>query len=126
MRYVTIPDPIQLKHPRTKEDLPGDPKTFLDYAHDLWFNDPRVSESGPMKLRRWMKMVDKFEKFNKPGDVVVLDDTDWDRLKSIINEPKLVLPPLTMAQLLPFAIAVLDAPDEDPRPKTEEAEPAKE
>jgi hypothetical protein len=125
MRYITVPPHITLKNPRTKQPFEdkGSTKPFIDYAFEVWFNDPRASENGPAKLRRWMKMVDAFEKYCNPGDVVTLDDEDWTLLKTIIEAPKMSYPPLVAIQFDPFTVAVLEAPDTDPRKEPTTPEP---
>lgn len=117
MRYIIVPPTVILRNPRTKQPFEGEGvmKTFLDYAFEVWFNDPRVSKNGPVKLRRWMKMVDVFEKYCNPGDVVVLDEEDWKQLKVIVEQPEASFPPLIAYQFDAFSSAVLDAPDVDPR-----------
>lgn len=112
MRYVTIPSDITLKNPRTKE-LSKDTKSFVSYAYEVWFNDPKAN-TGPLKLRAWMKMVDAFDA-TKPGDVVELQETDYEALKAVVEAPGTVYPPLFAIQLDAFSAAVLDAPSKDPR-----------
>lgn len=125
MRYITIPETVRLKNPRTKADFEGNDssKSFIDYAFEVWFNDPRISEEGPVKLRRWMKMVDTFEKYCNPGDVLALDEEDWRLLKMIVEKPKVSYPPLIASQFDSYSVAILDAPDVDPRKESTAPEP---
>lgn len=114
MRYITIPHDIALVNVRTKAVLPEPPKNFLDVAYDLWFDDIDVNKGGPVQLRRWMKMVDAFA-VSKPGDVVVVDEAEWLKLKGIVENPKKAHPPLTGVQLMAFFEAILNAPETDPK-----------
>jgi hypothetical protein len=123
MRYVVIPKSISVFHPKTKEPLTEPDKSFIDFAHDVWFNDPRAAETGPVKLRRWMRVVEKFEKYCKPGDVVTLEDEDWRFLKTIVENPKIHYSPLVEGQLESFPFAIIDASDKEPT-KHDETQPS--
>lgn len=114
MRYVTIPEDINLVHPRTKEPS-SDKKTFIDVAYDIWFNDPKGNAEGPLGLRRWMKMVDAFDASHQPGSVVALEESDFAVLKSVVEKPTASYQPLIAIQMDAFAKAILDAPSKDPR-----------
>lgn len=124
MRYITVPAPIQLVQPRTKEPFKEEPKKFLDYAYEIWLNDTKGNSKGPLKLRRWMKMVDAFDASAEPGSIIALDDEDWSVLKEVVEEPKVAYPPLLACQLDAFAQAVLEASTKDPRESKSE-KPAK-
>lgn len=115
MKFVTIPGPVKLLNYKTKQPLPEPEKTFLDYAYDVWFNDPRVSKAGPAVLRQWMKMIDAFEAAKEPGSVAAIEDTPYGMLKGYIEAPEASYPPTLAAQCECFPSAVLGAPDKDPR-----------
>jgi len=115
MRYIVIPAPVQFINPRTKVAYTDPPKTFLDCAYDIWFNDVRASEAGPVALRRWMKMIDAFEAASEAGSVVALEDEDWKTLKEIVEHPKAAYPPLLAYQLDSFAAAILEATTKAPK-----------
>lgn len=121
-RYIVVPESISLRHPRTREVLADAPKSFIDYAYEVWFNDMSISEKGPVQLRLWMKMIDKFDKYSAAGCCVVLSSEEYAMLKAVVQAPKACYAPLVSAQLLPFVDAVLDAAEKDPRPPVAPAE----
>jgi len=117
MHYVQVPEAIQLKTPASQGgNAIGEPKKFLDWMLEVVLNDPRGVEGGPVKMRHWQKIIDKFEKYCNPGDVVVLEDEEFRKLKEIASAPQARHQGLVAVQLIPFFEAVTEAGEKDPRP----------
>jgi hypothetical protein len=121
MRYVQIPQPIQLRD--RFRGTTGDTVTFRDFALSLWLNDTRW-EKPKTNLARLMKVYPQFGR--EPGNWIELEDQDWAILKNIIDVPAahpsgepVLYAPLIHLQLLDFEKAVLEAPVEDPRQHAE-------
>lgn len=122
MHYVKIPEPIQLKAPQSQGggDLGDKPRDFLNWLFEVILNDPRGCEGGPVQMRRWAKVIDKFEKYgDKPGNVVMLEDNDHAKLVEIAKKPQVQHMAIVNVQLLPFFEAITEAANKDPRPKEE-------
>jgi hypothetical protein len=113
MRRVVIPATIGLVNPLTKERLPDAQwVSFHDYAYNTWFNHPSVQ--GAAAIARWgNNVVAKFDKAS-PGQGVLLEDADWQRLKEVVEAATNFYLPLIEYQLLPYREAVLGAATHDP------------
>ena|SRR6266404_6002328 len=119
MHYITVPESIMLKAPQSTGggNLSTEPRTFINWALEVILNDPRGCEGGPIQMRRWSKVIEKFEKYDKPGNVLVLEDEDHRKLTEIANNPGVKYTSITNVQLLPFFEAITEAAQKDPRPK---------
>lgn len=123
MKYFRVPNPIHARDPRTGEpmlEMQGEPprptpivKSLRDVAFELWLNDGRAVEGGRKAIKRWDKVCDAFDGA-EPGEVIALEDQDWEMLRKIIEAPKVMYGALLMRQMLPFIDAVLDARNEPP------------
>ena len=113
MRYLTIPGPIVVSPP---PGMQGGPESlsFKRFATAIWLNDDRAIAGGVLDVGRWAKVCAAI--LDTPeGGVAALEDADHAKLAEIVKVPSVRMPPLTMVALLPFARAVLDAPEKDPR-----------
>lgn len=115
MHYLTIPQDIVV---RDRVNGTTEKLSFLRYAEIIWLNDARW-EMPKTNLLRLVKVIAEFEK--KPGELVMLEDADWEIVKSIIDKPTMgqngpnLLVPLVQIQVGPtFEGVVLDASTEEP------------
>lgn len=117
MRYIERVPPIQLVDPIKKTPLENNPPiTMYNYAVNAWFSDPKLSEGGPAKLRRWQKVMEAFEEADKAdAKYIPLEDADCEMLQGHVKTSKgMVQFPMLEMQLLPFPEAVLNAKDKKP------------
>lgn len=116
MRTIVIPDDVKVLDDRTKQpETWTNPETgeksewfpFWFVARNRWLNDqagaPNMSE-----LRRWLKLVEAIET-SSPGDRVDVEDSEFEKLKKIVEADVGKVPPLSARQILPFFEAVLGA-----------------
>lgn len=92
--------------------------SFLRFATLCWLDDARAysnerGEGSIMKMRRWQKVIDKFEAA-KQGDWISLEDEDYAVLKKIVESPVRQFSTPAMLACMPYADAVLDAKNELP------------
>lgn len=94
--------------------------SFSRFSTFIWLDDARgYSDDKGMsvvKLRRWQKLIDKFEAA-KPGDWISLDDEDYDALRRIVENPQRGFQAgntQIMLACMPYVDAVLDAVTELP------------
>lgn len=116
IKYVTVPEPIMLHDPVTKEDLKDEkgetkPQKFSDFIGKLLFN-PMWAEN--YKNIKSAKAIDKA--FSNGSGVVQLAEEDWKKLKDLVENPKsgYGYHAAVMPQLLPFLDAIMDAKDSAP------------
>lgn len=96
-------------------------------------SDPTFSTKGYegtlQAMAIWQAMAGKV-----PGDVIEIDNSDWELLCEATKHPKVMNPntgqPIEAGydgvagpQLVPFAEAIVEAPKKDPRAKEEKAPP---
>ena len=129
MRYITIQTNAHPLHPYTKEKFPDAfGKPIKEVIHVEWIMDFVLSDarmmtgleeeqktvSQPVLLKRSIALVDRFLD-KKPGDVVIVDDEDWRRMKAIVDRPsRAYINALLAMQLVTFSEAIVDAPDTEP------------
>jgi len=135
MRYVTVPEPIKLYEP-----ISGKPFQVLDEKAEQPTLDQRragaqqiTKDDEPVDFYKWLKsFVLQDEKFNKgfsswemvsriqvafreatPGDVVAVDEGDWDLASDVAKEPtKTVYPTgLIACQYYSFIVAIAGTKD---------------
>lgn len=117
MFYVKIPEPVQIRTPASQgNSTVGDPKKFIDWLLEVVLNDPRGADGGPVKIRRWQKLIEKFEKYCNPGDIVTVEDEDMRLMRDIVKAPQVKYSGIVTVQLLSFFEALTEAPEKDPRP----------
>lgn len=126
MKHIQVPFEVVTVKPWATilEQLPDakpEAITFLRWATFMWLDDPRgfTSDTGAqsiIKMRRWQKVIDKFE-VAKPGQYISLDDDDYETLKKIVESPARVFQQnttqVTLSCLL-YVDAVLNAVSELP------------
>lgn len=118
IKYVTIPEPITLLEPTTKEPLKDEkgetkPQKFYDFVGKMLFN-PMWAES--YKNIKSAKAIDKAFEKAEPGAAVQLAEEDWKKLKDLVDNPKggYGYHAAVMPQLLPFLDAIIEAKEEKP------------
>lgn len=119
IKYVTIPEPIMLHDPVTKEELKDEkgvakPQTFSEFIGKLLFN-PMWAEN--YKNIKSAKAIDKA--FSVSNGVAQLAEEDWKKLKELVENPKggYGYHAAVMPQLLPFLDAIMEAKDSGPEEK---------
>ena len=119
IKYITIPEPITLVEPTTKEPLKDEkgetkPVAFSDFIGKLLFN-PMWAEN--YKSIKSAKAIDKA--FSAANGVVQLAEEDWKKLKDLVENPKqgYGYHAAVMPQLLPFLDAIVEAKDSAPEAK---------
>jgi hypothetical protein len=122
MKHFQVPQEVVLVKPwaailAQDPSAKPEPIPFLRWATFMWLDDTRAYMDGQtqsvMRLRRWQKVIDKFE-IAAPGEWVSLDDQDYATLRMIVEAPARVFQQNnTMIALacLPYTDAVLDAKD---------------
>jgi hypothetical protein len=121
MRYIARIPAIQLVDPIKKLPLESSPPiTMLNYAMNAWFSDPKLSEGGPAKLRRWQKVIEAFEEADKANaPFICVEDADCEMLQAYVKTSKgLIQYPMLEMQLLAFPEAVINAKDKKPEETT--------
>lgn len=121
MRYVIVPEPIQLRN--LVNGALGDLFPIKLYATNYWFDDNRW-QTPPSNLAR---LVNVMKEFNKaPGQVMEFEDADFAILHSIVTTPAMgvnqvtqqavpILPPaLVSIQLEPYRQLFLTATNVKP------------
>jgi hypothetical protein len=108
MRRFIVPKDIQLIDPINDKPV-FQPVKFRDFALQLWLNDKRIGASQVALARLGATILPKFVKA-KPGDMIELEDADYEVLLPIVREPgDVAYGPLLGHQLLPFANAFIEA-----------------
>lgn len=115
MRTIVVPEPIQLVDAVTGKA--GDIADFRTYAYKIWLNDPRWNDS----ISRRARLVLVCKEFDKrPGETIILEDSDYDVLKEIIEKPLrdqngnvFAYQPLAQIQVDEFVRLVLNATKAD-------------
>jgi len=110
MRYVTIPDPIQLTNrangnPLTDNGADIPPWTFHTFLLMRVLSDPGWG-SNYAALRDAMHL-DKTTDNLTPGAVLELTDDQWKKIVAIVERPQTPLNPIAGMQLMPFMDAVI-------------------
>lgn len=141
MRYIKVPEPIQLKNLVTGQPIPeldeatrkigpSAAKSFYDHAFFAWLADPRGGRDY-VQMASWMKVIEKFRDGKEHGKTLLaLEDEQWKRLKEIAEAPQVFYGgqgqpnPLVDGQMLPFTKALLDASEEMPVEEAREVDAA--
>jgi hypothetical protein len=131
MKYIHHPYDIEVKP--WAEILRANPQaapekvSFMRWLTFIVLDDPRglLNEKGEqsiLQMRRWQKLIEKFEA-SKPGEFIAIDDQDYDVLTKIVNTPSRSFQNATAITLacLTFVDAVLGAPSEIPAVRIIEA-----
>jgi hypothetical protein len=94
--------------------------SFQKFSSFIWLDDSRAFTEGDKqsieKLRRWQKVIDKFEAA-QPGDWIELEDQDYNTLKRIVESPARAFQmnnTQLMLATLPYVDLVLNAKREKP------------
>lgn len=106
MKRFTVPADIQLIEPVDGSRV-DKPVPFRAFALKAWLNDERMGTS-PVASVRLGRFLTRFIEA-KAGDVIELEDADWELVAGIAREPKPAFTPLFAIQLLPFSAAFLAA-----------------
>jgi hypothetical protein len=118
MHYITIPETVNIKTGGdSQEDLPFE--KFLETA----FYDPKMGKTAK-DIVRVIKLKDLFETVSE-GDIVPVEDADYEKLKDVVDAPTSGYNPRVMTQCYKYIEAILEAPVKDPR-EVEDAPETKE
>jgi hypothetical protein len=123
MRYVVVPENITPINYATgkplviglggKDGATGEPWTFHRYLSVVVFDDRKLGASR--KHAKAVKKVHKLFKDASPGDVVAVEDWDWEQVKTVIDEPTTPQSGTLSAQFTEFMDAWCDAKEEAPK-----------
>jgi len=117
MRYVKIPEPIQLKNLTTGEPLKVDgddsPWQMYRYLVDLVLPDPAMGRG--YKVDRIRSTVRGAFDGAEPGGYVAIEDEHYDTIRAVIENPESEIPPIVTMQLFAFQQAFVDASRENPK-----------
>lgn len=111
MKYITIPKDVEIIDPQTKKVVQT--LNFAEWATKTVLNNHSVvgktGESLLMSVDLKMEFKDK-----QPGDVVRINDDEYDLLWRAVNHPPSPYVPVFMEQAVTFLRAVRDATEEGP------------
>jgi len=119
MHYITVPSDITPRDPITEAEIvAATPQTFFRFLRANTLSDARFSSTikGVFAIE---KLSDLFRDAS-PGDVVAVEDADWELLKESSENPTRGTGRTAQAgfgdgllavQFLPFLRAIIDAPD---------------
>jgi len=128
MKHIQILEPIQLINPATGEAA----KELVDPVHQIYKTQDPISMArfvvtnllnDPVWNDNWraMSAATRIKRaFDTATKWVSLEDDDFDKLKAVIEDPRVkgwgLNPPMYVQQMAPFCVAVLAAsstrPDE--------------
>jgi len=114
MRYLTVPEEIVLGTGPEGQEVKG---SFFQWLDGTPLNDEKFGKTAA-KLRMSVKIAKRFEDKN-PGDVVPMDDAEWEALHDAVENPSTQYRTAVAKRFLPFMDAVHDATEEEPH-KAEE------
>ncbi len=117
MYELTVPDDITIDPPAPLADAlrrmgckVPDTFSFLRHALECWLGDPRAVQAGFVKQVRWTQVVMKFMSEGAIAqNTMLLEDEDFEVLKTIVQRPSSIVSPLLGMFLLPFSQSVIDA-----------------
>lgn len=122
MKRFAIPNDVQLVDALTGKPV-FKPVTFREFAIQMWLNDKRMGTPQTLLARLGAVILPKFTKANA-GDVIELEDADFDSLLPVVSEPgETAYGPLLALQLLPFADAFKAAETIDEKEGTNGVQP---
>ena len=114
MKYVKIPEPIQIKNLNTGEPIRVDgndtPWRMYRYLVDVILPDPKMGKG--YKTDRIRSTVREAFKDAKPGEYIAIEDGHHELVSSVIEEPDANIPPVVTMQLFPFQQAWMEASSE--------------
>tara|TARA_B100000029_G_scaffold119127_1_gene112232 strand:+ start:270 stop:644 length:375 start_codon:yes stop_codon:yes gene_type:complete len=117
MRYVEVPQPIQIKNLTTGEPITVDgsviPWRMSRYLSDIVLPDPALGKGYKADLVR--STLSAAFKDAKPGDFVPIEDEHYEMVRGVIEGPESDTPPIVTMQLFPFQAAFVEASREKPK-----------
>mgnify|MGYP007063604129 CR=1 FL=1 len=117
MRYVEVPQPIQIKNLTTGEPITVDgsviPWRMSRYLSDIVLPDPALGKGYKADLVR--STIRASFKDANTGDVVPVEDEHYDMVRAVIEGPESTTPPIVTMQLFPFQSAFVEAGREKPK-----------
>lgn len=106
MRYIKIPEPLQIKVPTSEERIEA---PFPKFLREMLL-DPQFAKN--YKTLKIAAAIDKA--LDKANGVLALENEHWNLLKKVIEEPNGGYMGGVGPQILPFLEAVITATDEEP------------
>jgi len=117
MRYVKIPEPIQLRNLTTEVPLTVDgddtPWSMYRYLADIVLTDTAMGKG--YEVDRIRSTIQEAFKDASPGNCVAVEDAHYDKVQAVIVEPGSEIPPVVTMQLFAFQQAFVDASRENPK-----------
>ena len=117
MRYVKIPEPIQLRNLTTEAPLTVDgddtPWSMYRYLADIVLTDTAMGKG--YEVDRIRSTIQEAFKDASPGNCVAVEDDHYDKVQAVIVEPGSEIPPVVTMQLFAFQQAFVDASRENPK-----------
>jgi len=117
MRYVKIPEPIQLRNLTTEAPLTVDgddtPWSMYRYLADIVLTDTAMGKG--YEVDRIRSTIQEAFKDASPGNCVAVEDAHYDKVQAVIVEPGSEIPPVVTMQLFAFQQAFVDASRENPK-----------
>lgn len=109
MKTIKIPETVTLKNPDDSPILDGNgnPVTisFKSFVSTVLLIDPKFGKG----MADILSAVEIKQKLSAATDTLELDTTDWERLKTVADEPSASYNPVIVMQLVDFLIAIKDA-----------------
>ncbi len=117
MRYVKIPEPIQMRNLTTDVPLSVDgddtPWRMYRYLADVVLTDTAMGKG--YEVDRIRSTIQEAFKDASPGDYIAVEDAHYDKVQAVIVEPGSEVPPIVTIQLFAFQQAFVDATREKPQ-----------
>ncbi len=117
MRYIEVPQPIQLYHLTTGEPLTVDgsdsPWQMYRYLMDLVIPDPAMGKG--YEVDRVRSTIQRSFLHVHPGGYVAVEDAHWEMVRKVIESPESAIPPVVTMQLFAFQQAFVSASREKPK-----------
>ena len=114
MRYIQVPQDLQLVHPETGASIQDEPYTFTTFIVRNVLVDPERFGKGFDALKAAFGL-DKVVRGAKPGEILGIDTEWWERIVQVLDKPAGCWPmPLVAMQMLPFMEAIKSAKETHP------------
>jgi len=115
MHYIKVPETVVINLEMNGESK-VDELPFSKFAENAIY-DPKLGKTAK-DIVRVIKLKKKFDD-TKPGDIIALEDADWEKLKDVVESPTTGYNTRVMSQAYPYIEAILEATTEDPSKKEE-------
>jgi hypothetical protein len=115
MHDVTVPPPVEIRHPVTKELVPIDGSTepweLFRYLATVVIPDPGMGRGYKAdKIRMDLETLFAKDENRRPGAIVGVEDEPWETMKKVIEKPGGEVPPTLTRSCLSHQAAIVEAP----------------